>query len=106
MTRGFFDVDLMRFVGLGGAGLGAHGHSWEITAPEIFDRIMGGKGGIHPQSYDSMPDAIKRNIKVNGGMMVASLIGIPLVFKYGKKVLGKTLIRPANKLLAPAGVRL
>jgi len=53
-----------------------------------------------------VPEAIKKNLRDGGGMMIASLIGIPIVFKYGRKILGRSLIRPANKLLAPAGVRL
>ena len=57
------------------------------------------------QSMGGLPAAVKRNLRVNGGMMVAQLIGIPLAFKYGQKLLGKSIIRPANRLLAPAGVR-
>ena len=33
--------------------------------------------------------------------MVAQLI-IPIAFKYGRKLLGKSLITPANRLLKPA----
>ena len=51
-------------------------------------------------------EAIKHNLKSNGGSMVAQLIGIPIAFKYGRKLLGKSLITPANRLLKPAGVRL
>ena len=50
--------------------------------------------------------AIRHNLKEGAGMMVAQLIAIPIIFKYGRKILGKSLIRPANRLLAPAGVRI
>ena len=106
MTKGFFDTDLKAFAGFGERY--ETDNSWEISATELFGMIFGNNGGMSTewQGRGGLSAVVKRNLSTNGGMMVAQLIGIPLAFKYGRKLLGKSLIRPANKLLAPAGVRL
>lgn len=50
--------------------------------------------------------SIKKNLTDNGMMMAVSLIGIPIAFKYGRKLLAKPIIRPANRMLATAGVKI
>ena len=106
VTKGFFDVDLKTFAGFGG--VTDWDNSWEMTAAELFSLLFGSTGGMSAEyrAEGGLSAIVKRNLKVNGGMMMAQLIGIPIAFKYGRKMLGKSLIRPANKLLAPAGVRL
>ena len=112
MTKGFFSVSLSDFAGLtksldyGGhaSRYDGNNNSWEITLPEIGQMLFGAGHG----STNNVPfgEQVKYNLKRNGGKMVASLIVIPIAFKYGQKLLGKNLIRPANRLLKPAGVRL
>ena len=102
MTKGFFDTDLKAFAGFGEKT--EYDNSWELTASELFSMMFGSRGGM--ASNYTLSQAVQKNLKENGGMMVTQLIAIPLAFKYGRKLLGKSLIRPANKLLAPAGVRL
>jgi len=112
MTKGVFSVSLSDFVGLtksldyGGHSSKYDGmnNSWEITLSEIGNKLFGGSDGITNNS--TMSEQIRHNLRRNGGKMVTSLIVIPLAFKYGQKLLGKNLIRPANRLLAPAGVKL
>jgi len=105
ITKGFFDTDLKAFVGFGEKT--EYDNSWEMTATELFSLIFGGTGGMSStvQRDGGLSWVLKRNLQANGGMMVAQLIGIPLAFKYGQKLLNKSIIRPANRLLAPAGVR-
>lgn len=83
------------------------GNSWTLSAQEIISSLMGDDSHMS-SSWQSkgISGTIKHNLKANGGMMVASLITIPIAFKYGRKVLSKPLIRPANRLLAPAGVKI
>ena len=108
MTKGFFDTDLKAFAGFGSPS--ETDNSWEISAQELLGALFGGNAGISSNyKYGTdvgMAAVLKRNLRVNGGMMLAQVIGIPIAFKYGRKLLGKTLIRPANRLLAPAGVKL
>ena len=105
VTKGLFDTDLKAFAGFGEKS--EYDNSWEITATELFSGLFGGTMGMSSDwQQRGLMKAIQRNLKSNGGMMVAQLIGIPIAFKYGRKLLGKSLITPANRLLKPAGVRL
>ena len=103
VTKGFFDTNLKAFAGFGSKL--EYDNSWELTATELLGGIFGSNMGMDRQNYD-LPKVITKNLKDNGGMMIAQLIAIPIAFKYGRKLLGTALIRPANKLLAPAGVRI
>ena len=112
ITRGMFSVSATDFVGLT-KNLDIHGaskydgtnNSWEITAPELASVLFGQNAGITTANMDVM-DMIKSNLKRGGGKMVANVILIPIAFKYGRKLLAKPLIRPANRLLSTAGVKL
>lgn len=110
MTKGFFSVSLSDFVGLtksldyNDMKYAGANNSWEITLPEIGSMLFGaGHGSSNNMTFN---EQVMANLRKNGGKMVASVVVIPLAFKYGRKLLGKNLIRPANRLLAPAGVRL
>ena len=103
MTKGFFDTDLKTFAGFGS--YSEYDNSYELTASELFSGLFGSNMGMDTKNYN-LQKVLARNLRENGGMMVAQIIGIPIVFKYGRKLLGKTLITPANRLLKPAGVRL
>jgi len=106
ITKGFFDTDLKAFAGFGTPT--ESDNSWEMTASELFSLLFGATGGMSStvQRDGGLSWVLKRNLQANGGMMIAQLIGIPIAFKYGRKLLGKNLITPANRLLKPAGVRL
>ena len=100
-----FDTNLKTFAGFGD--IKQYDNSWELTAKELFSGLFGQNMGMSSQwQQRGLMEAIKSNLKRNGGSMVAQLIGIPIAFKYGRKLLGKSLITPANRLLKPAGVRL
>jgi len=109
ITKGLFDTNLKAFAGFGDST--ETDNSWEISATELFGALFGGTAGIGRTwggglYSPTVMGVIQRNLKTNGGMMMAQLIGIPIAFKYGRKLLGKNLITPANRLLKPAGVRL
>ena len=106
VTKGFFDTNLKAFAGFGKSI--EYDNSWEMTATELFSLLFGGTGGMSDayRAEGGLSAIVSKNLKENGGMMVAQLIGIPIAFKYGRKLLGKSLITPANRLLKPAGVRL
>jgi len=100
-----FNTDLKAFAGFGD--VKEYDNSWELTASELFSGLFGGKMGMSTEwQQRGLMEAIQHNLKANGGMMVAQLIAIPIAFKYGRKLLGKSLITPANRILKPAGVRL
>ena len=87
------------------------GSSFTITAREMVDYfINGGSGGIFGQSainagIDATPQAVMmRNIKENWPNMVMAGIGIPVAFTVGKKLLGKSILRPARKMLKATGL--
>jgi len=111
MTKGFFSVSLSDFVGLtknldfnSASKYDGINNSWEITLPEIGQMLFGAGHGA--SNNISFSEQVRANVRKNGGKMVASVILIPMAFKYGRKLLGKPLITPANRLLKPAGVRL
>ena len=114
MTKGFFGTTAFNFATEGwltekspATGYGS-GNSWSLSAVELLKSLTGDDSHMSSQwqGMGGVRAAIKKNLKDNGGMMVASLVTIPIMFKYGRKILGKSLIRPANRLLAPAGVRI
>jgi hypothetical protein len=49
--------------------------------------------------------AFEKNLKENGAMMLATVIGTPILFRFGKKLLNKPLILPANRMLRSAGIK-
>ena len=101
ITQGLFDTNLKTFSGFGSKT--QWDNSWELTATELMGLVFGGSGGM-AKEY-SLSSAVKRNLRVNGGMMLAQVIGIPIAFRYGRKLLRKPMTA-ANKLLKPAGVRI
>jgi hypothetical protein len=114
VTKGMFSTSLTDFVGVtenlnynASSKYDGINNSWEITLPELARRAFGGSDGIASSSgVQGIGNMVKSNLKKNGGMMVAQLVLIPIAFKFGQKMLGKSLIRPANRLLAPAGVKI
>ena len=85
--------------------------SFNINARELVDYfIQGGSGGIHGQSaanagIDATPQAVMmRNIKANWPQMLAAGIFIPAGFTIAKKLLGKSILRPARKMIKATGL--
>ena len=104
-TRGVFGTSATDFVGLTKNFGDGTNNSHEITAPEILNFLMGGSGGVNTKTFaGGMGDALKHNIRMNAPMMLAQFIAIPIAFKFGKKMLSKPVIRPANRMLKAAGV--
>jgi hypothetical protein len=109
LTQGLFDTNLKTFAGFGAIGESG-GHSWEVTASELLGSLFGTNAGVRSDWGSGIYPAniggvMRRNLKVNGGMMLAQIIGIPIAFKYGRKLMKKP-IAMTNKLIAPAGVRI
>jgi len=108
ISRGMFNTNLLTFVGLRqdfGGGYSAGNNSNELTAREILDVLMGGSGGIYEKSFpEGLPQVLKSNLKRNAPMMLASVIGVPIAFNIGKKLLRKPIITPANRMLKAAGL--
>tara|TARA_B110001452_G_C14910453_1_gene318247 strand:+ start:132 stop:458 length:327 start_codon:yes stop_codon:yes gene_type:complete len=76
-----------------------------ITLPDLFERLIpGGSSGMVNLKYPNITDSIKTNLGNNGAMMVAQVIGIPILFSVANKVLRKSVILPANRLLANTGL--
>lgn len=87
------------------------GSSFTLTAREMVNYFVdGGAGGIHAGSalkagIDATPQGvILMNIKKNWPQMVMAGVGIPVAFTVGKKLLGKSILRPARKMLKATGL--
>ena len=108
ISRGMFNTNLLTFVGLRqdfGGGYSAGNNSNELTAREILDVLMGGSGGIYEKSFpEGLPQVLKSNLKRNAPMMLASVIGVPIAFNIGKKLLRKPILTPTNRMLKAAGL--
>ena len=112
ITRGVAGTNLVPFLTEGwltdktaGSSMGS-GNSWTFSAQEMIQGMVTGDFGMSPQ-WDNLgvKAAFEKNLKENGWMMVATVIGTPILFKFGKKLLNKPIILPANRLLRSAGIR-
>ena len=112
-TKGLFGTDVASFALDGWARPMTPGsnNSWELSAAELIKgMIPGGMGfgqsGQHAWTNDAsgVIAAMRRNLQVHGGQAVATMIVAPIAFKAAKRVLGKPLINPANRLLKQAGL--
>jgi len=79
-----------------------------LTLPELLGAgsiALGGNYGSNPSaSYDGLAATLKTNLTKNGAMMAAQVIGIPLITRFAKKALAKSLIRPTNKVMRTVGI--
>ena len=109
ISRGMFGVNLLTFTGLRqdfGGSYTAGNNSNELTAAELLNRAMGGSGGMSAswQAAGGVPHVIKSNMKKNAIPMLTAVVGIPIAFNIGKKLLRKPIITPANRMLKAAGL--
>ena len=89
-----------------GFGPNDQNNSWELTLPEMFNMLMGGTGGMSKDwQQRGFVEAVQRNIKANGLTAAGQMIGIPIAFKIGRKVLSKPLINPTNRALRDMGLK-
>jgi len=79
-----------------------------LTLPELLGAgtiALGGNYGKNPHaSYDGLAATLKTNVTKNGLIMAAQVIGIPLITRFAKKALGKSLINPTNKVMRTVGI--
>ena len=102
-----FGTNIVPFLTEGwGAGAYQQGRSTtSITLPDLFERLIpGGSAGMVNLKYPNVTDSIKTNLTNGGAMMVAQVIGIPVLFSVANKVLRKSVILPANRLLSNTGL--
>jgi hypothetical protein len=103
VTRGLFDTNLQTFIMPTSSNSKSWDNSWEITAPELINLVLGGTGGM-AKEYD-IQSAVKRNLRVNGWQTLATVVLAPIGFRMARKVLGKSIVNPANKMLKQVGVK-
>ena len=109
ISRGLFGVNLLTFTGIRQdfqGGYSAGNNSNELTAAELLNRAMGGSGGMSAswQAAGGVPAVIKSNFKRNAIPMIGAVVGIPIAFNVGKKLLRKPILTPANRMLKAAGM--
>jgi hypothetical protein len=105
VTTGLFGCDLKGFL----TGLGDNNKynpsvdgARVMTLPEFLGAGPAGKlGGNYGTS--TFQESIMANIKANGVMMATQLIGIPIAFRVGSKLLKKPRAS-ANKLMRDVGL--
>ena len=91
---------------MGGFGANGVNNSWEITGRELLDMAMGGSGGQSGQWQEKgLAGAVKHNLEANGARAIATAVVTPLVFRFGRKLLSKPLINPANRVLKTMGIK-
>ena len=114
ITRGMAGTNLVPFLTEGwlrpvtaGGNYGS-GNSWRFSLAELVQGVATGDYGMSPtfaNMHNNKMKALKMNLKENGAMMAVTVIGAPILFKFGKKILNKPLILPANRLLRSAGIK-
>ena len=112
VTRGFAGTNLIPFLTEGwlrdatGAQVYGSGNSWTFSAAEIVRGLTGQGWGMSTQWQGyGLQKAVETNLKNNGAMMLATVVGVPIAFRFGKKLLNKPLILPANRMLKAAGIK-
>jgi len=105
ISQGAFRVPLTTFLGLSNTFPGGTNNSHELTLRELIDVAMGGTGSIHAGSFpEGLPQVLKSNIKANAPQMLMAMVGVPIAFKVGSKLLRKPVITPMNRLLKMSGL--
>lgn len=113
VSQGMFNVGLPTFFGLASnfdTTVSSANNSNEITAKEILSGLTGmGDGyGIYTagesQWTGQLSQVLVSNLKRNAVPLMVTVVGVPMAFKLGKKVLGGPIIRPANRMLKAAGI--
>jgi hypothetical protein len=108
VTQGMFNTNIIEFVsGVTEKGFrpGTDG-SYVLTLPELLGIGPGGVGGNYSPAVASaggLTKVVKDNVMNNGLMLGAQLIGIPIAFRIGTKLLKKPR-STANKLLREVGL--
>jgi len=111
-TQAFFGTPLLPFLTEGWltSKSSATDNSWEMSAAEIVQGLLGGgfgtyTGGSSPYGggIGDVGVAVKRNLKMNGAKGIGVMIAAPIAFKVAKD-LTKAPRRDANKLLKMAGL--
>jgi len=112
ITRGVAGTNLIPFLTEGwlreatsGSQYGS-GNSWTFSAAELVKGLGNGTFGMSSQWQEyGIQKAFEKNLKDNGAMMLATVIGTPILFRFGKKLSNKPLILPANRMLRSAGIK-
>ena len=88
-----------------GSAMGS-GNSWTFSAAELIKGLGNGTFGMSDQWQGfGIQKAFETNLKANGAMMVATVIGTPILFRFGMKLLNKPIILPANRLLRSMNIK-
>jgi len=118
VSQGLFNTNLATFTGLssdfsGGGNMDSANNSQELTAKEIISGItgwtIGGRGtGIYTAGSSpwtgSLGQVIASNAKNNMFQLIGTVVGVPIAFKLGKRLLSKPIINPTNRMLKTMGV--
>lgn len=113
-TKALFGTGVMQFATEGWltaktpGNVGGAGNSWTLSAAEIFSGLTGGGlGQSGKQGYSNdmagLTKAIKRNLELNGGQALATMVFVPVAFRVGKKLTSKPRA-DANRLLKMTGL--
>jgi hypothetical protein len=105
-TNGVFATPLIPFFTEGWGKAVYNGtNTTSIALPDLFERLIpGGSSGMVNTRFPDITDSIKENMSHGGAMMVAQIIGIPILFKVAEKMLRKSVILPANRMLKSTGL--
>jgi len=95
-TNALFNVGIGSFLS-GKVGAKPGGGITEITLKELFDTAMGGTGGVPPSM--GLTKVIQKNIQGMEWSEWLKFVTIPIAFRVGRKVLGKNVINPVNRIL-------
>ena len=104
VTKGLFDTNLRTFLMPNSSNVKQWDNSWEITAPELFSLVLGGTGGMDAKNWD-LKKVVERNIKNNGMQSLLTVVGAPIAFRIGRRLLSKSIVNPTNRMLKKVGVR-
>jgi hypothetical protein len=105
VTKGLANASVPEFIGLTGKGVGGNAYgsdgSLNWTIPEVLK--FGTEGPAYGNVAGSLPEVIRLNLKRNGAMMAGQLIGIPIAFRIGAKLLKKPR-RQMNSIMRQMGI--
>ena len=105
VTKGLANASVPEFIGLTGKGVAGRAYgsdgSLNWTIPEVLK--FGVDGPAYGNVAGDLPTVIKTNLQRNGAMMAGQLIGIPIAFRIGAKLMKKPR-RQVNSIMRQIGI--
>ena len=104
VTSGLFGTNAWTFLtdGWFGTKTKLSDSSWEVSLSELLMDPVQGRDVSNPR-WNTLNKVMQYNLENNGRMMIATVVGAPIVFRFMKRSL-RGILTPTRRLLKGTGV--